>query len=291
MGLRGRPGRLGRRARALGDHLHRLRPCRTGRLSRYDGGLHTVERHGIVRHPEDKNAALLPHRIDGRWVLLHRPRPSSAARTARSFSPARTTSSTGALPSRCSNRVPAPGGTRCGSASARRRSAPSTAGCSSTTASRTPWPATCIASGSRCSTSTSRPASSAAYRTGSSPARGLRANRRRSQRRLSLRPSPRLVERRDPPLLRRRRQLHLSRHRTTARPHRSGPRRAARDLADREGRSPTALVPIPAVEPGELRTRVEAELISVDVDPSVGLSGGASFGAHERRDDGDRRFG
>ena len=34
----------------------------------------TVERHGIVRRPEDKNAALLPHRIDGRWVLLHRPK-------------------------------------------------------------------------------------------------------------------------------------------------------------------------------------------------------------------------
>ena len=33
----------------------------------------SVERYGIVRHPEDKNAALLPHRIDGRWVLLHRP--------------------------------------------------------------------------------------------------------------------------------------------------------------------------------------------------------------------------
>jgi beta-1,2-mannobiose phosphorylase / 1,2-beta-oligomannan phosphorylase len=34
----------------------------------------TVERHGIVRHPEDKNAAMLPHRIDGRWVMLHRPK-------------------------------------------------------------------------------------------------------------------------------------------------------------------------------------------------------------------------
>jgi len=33
----------------------------------------SVERFEIVRHPEDKNAALLPHRIDGRWVLLHRP--------------------------------------------------------------------------------------------------------------------------------------------------------------------------------------------------------------------------
>jgi predicted GH43/DUF377 family glycosyl hydrolase len=34
----------------------------------------TVERHGIIMHPDDKNAALLPQRIDGRWVLLHRPR-------------------------------------------------------------------------------------------------------------------------------------------------------------------------------------------------------------------------
>jgi predicted GH43/DUF377 family glycosyl hydrolase len=34
----------------------------------------TIERYGIIRHPEDKNAALLPHRLDGRWVLLHRPR-------------------------------------------------------------------------------------------------------------------------------------------------------------------------------------------------------------------------
>ncbi len=33
----------------------------------------TVERYGVVKRPEDKNAALLPHRIDGRWVLLHRP--------------------------------------------------------------------------------------------------------------------------------------------------------------------------------------------------------------------------
>jgi len=34
----------------------------------------SVERYGVVRQPEDKNAALLPHRIDGRWVLLHRPK-------------------------------------------------------------------------------------------------------------------------------------------------------------------------------------------------------------------------
>lgn len=34
----------------------------------------TVERHGVIRHPEDKNAALLPHRVDGKWLLLHRPK-------------------------------------------------------------------------------------------------------------------------------------------------------------------------------------------------------------------------
>jgi predicted GH43/DUF377 family glycosyl hydrolase len=34
----------------------------------------SIERYGIVRQPEDKNAALLPYRIDGRWVLLHRPK-------------------------------------------------------------------------------------------------------------------------------------------------------------------------------------------------------------------------
>jgi predicted GH43/DUF377 family glycosyl hydrolase len=34
----------------------------------------TVERYGIVRQPEDKNAALLPDRIDGKWSLFHRPK-------------------------------------------------------------------------------------------------------------------------------------------------------------------------------------------------------------------------
>jgi beta-1,2-mannobiose phosphorylase / 1,2-beta-oligomannan phosphorylase len=33
----------------------------------------TVERLGIVVAPEDKNAALLPERIDGEWILFHRP--------------------------------------------------------------------------------------------------------------------------------------------------------------------------------------------------------------------------
>ncbi len=33
-----------------------------------------IDRYGIVRQAEDKNAALLPHRIDGHWILLHRPK-------------------------------------------------------------------------------------------------------------------------------------------------------------------------------------------------------------------------
>lgn len=33
----------------------------------------TVERLGMVRAPEDKNGALLPQRIDGQYVLFHRP--------------------------------------------------------------------------------------------------------------------------------------------------------------------------------------------------------------------------
>jgi predicted GH43/DUF377 family glycosyl hydrolase len=33
----------------------------------------TVERHGIIQGAEDKNAALLPQRIDGKWILFHRP--------------------------------------------------------------------------------------------------------------------------------------------------------------------------------------------------------------------------
>ncbi|MFO7573220.1 MAG: hypothetical protein R6W48_11575 [Gaiellaceae bacterium] len=34
----------------------------------------SVERHGIVKQAEDKNAALLPYRIDDHWILFHRPK-------------------------------------------------------------------------------------------------------------------------------------------------------------------------------------------------------------------------
>lgn len=33
----------------------------------------SVDRHGIVFNPEDKNAAILPERVDGKWILFHRP--------------------------------------------------------------------------------------------------------------------------------------------------------------------------------------------------------------------------
>ena len=33
----------------------------------------TIERRGIIQRPEDKNAALLPERIGGDWILFHRP--------------------------------------------------------------------------------------------------------------------------------------------------------------------------------------------------------------------------
>jgi predicted GH43/DUF377 family glycosyl hydrolase len=40
----------------------------------------TVERLGIIRQAEDKNAALLPHRIDGKWILFHRPKTDGGTR-------------------------------------------------------------------------------------------------------------------------------------------------------------------------------------------------------------------
>ena len=46
------------------------------------------ERMGILFPPEDKDAALLPRRIDGRWVMIHRPVPAAGrANIWMSFSP------------------------------------------------------------------------------------------------------------------------------------------------------------------------------------------------------------
>lgn len=45
------------------------------------------ERLGLVMQPDDKDAALLPRRIDGLWALLHRPMADSGAHVWISYSP------------------------------------------------------------------------------------------------------------------------------------------------------------------------------------------------------------
>lgn len=46
----------------------------------------SFERMGVVMPPEDKDAALLPYRINGRWALIHRPVGSMGANMWISFS-------------------------------------------------------------------------------------------------------------------------------------------------------------------------------------------------------------
>src|SRR5215208_3020844 len=46
----------------------------------------SFERYGVIMQPEDKDAALLPHRIDGRWALIHRPVAPTAAHMWISYS-------------------------------------------------------------------------------------------------------------------------------------------------------------------------------------------------------------
>jgi predicted GH43/DUF377 family glycosyl hydrolase len=47
----------------------------------------TFERLGLVMQPEDKDAAMLPHRIGGQFALIHRPVTDSGAHIWISFSP------------------------------------------------------------------------------------------------------------------------------------------------------------------------------------------------------------
>src|SRR5512144_2237864 len=47
----------------------------------------SFERYGLVMQPDDKDAALLPHRIDGSFALLHRPIADSGAHIWISYSP------------------------------------------------------------------------------------------------------------------------------------------------------------------------------------------------------------
>jgi predicted GH43/DUF377 family glycosyl hydrolase len=47
----------------------------------------TFDRLGVIMAPEDKDAALLPHRIDGNWALIHRPVSAPRAHMWISYSP------------------------------------------------------------------------------------------------------------------------------------------------------------------------------------------------------------
>ena len=47
----------------------------------------TFERYGLIMQPDDKDAALLPRRIDGNFALVHRPMTDSGAHIWISFSP------------------------------------------------------------------------------------------------------------------------------------------------------------------------------------------------------------
>jgi beta-1,4-mannooligosaccharide phosphorylase len=47
----------------------------------------TFERYGVVMSPDDKDAALLPHRIDGLWAMIHRPMTTLGAHIWISYSP------------------------------------------------------------------------------------------------------------------------------------------------------------------------------------------------------------
>lgn len=48
---------------------------------------HSFERLGLVAQPHDKDAALMPRRVDGNFALLHRPTDKSGAHIWMSFSP------------------------------------------------------------------------------------------------------------------------------------------------------------------------------------------------------------
>ena len=48
---------------------------------------HTFERYGMIMPPEDKDAALFPHRIGGRWAMIHRSVSAPGAHMWMSYSP------------------------------------------------------------------------------------------------------------------------------------------------------------------------------------------------------------
>jgi predicted GH43/DUF377 family glycosyl hydrolase len=49
--------------------------------------VHNFERYGVIMPPDDKDAALLPHRINGNWAMIHRPISAMRAHMWISYSP------------------------------------------------------------------------------------------------------------------------------------------------------------------------------------------------------------
>lgn len=52
----------------------------------FTGDFRTFERYGMILSPDDKDATLLPRRIDGQWALIHRPAGVAAAHMWISYS-------------------------------------------------------------------------------------------------------------------------------------------------------------------------------------------------------------
>jgi predicted GH43/DUF377 family glycosyl hydrolase len=77
----------------------------------------SFERYGLIMQPDDKDAAVLPHRIDGSFAMLHRPMPTRA-RTSGSRTPR--SAQLGPPQAAACRRGAAPGGTPTRSACRRR---------------------------------------------------------------------------------------------------------------------------------------------------------------------------
>ena len=142
VGVRRRTCRLGRGAATVRDHLHGVRPGRTGRLP---GDIHRLLVRRAARHHRHARGQerCAPARASRRQVDSLPPPDLAFAPSGSGISLSRSADlRTGARRSSCFSLATAPGGTRSASGSGRRCSRPTTAGSSSTTASRRPsWAA------------------------------------------------------------------------------------------------------------------------------------------------------
>ena len=93
------------RARSLDDRLHRLRPGRARRLPRDDRRTSGRSSATGSSGADDKNAALLPRRVDGKWILFHRPKTESGGSHGEILLSRSADLPAGAHPSRCFSRA------------------------------------------------------------------------------------------------------------------------------------------------------------------------------------------